>query len=678
MCAAVGSGNARRKTVGVLVLGDVGRSPRMQYHALSLAAEESVGRVLLIGYSGARCVPPVEALVQSGKIELVLLREELLPRPRSKIGYLAYAPAKAALQLAQLLLALLVWTPRMDVLLLQTPPAIPALAAAWLARAVTGCTVVVDWHNLGFSVLQHGGLGPRHPFVLFSYGYEGLLGLFLDGHLCVTRAMAGWLRERWGLEARTLYDRPPAMFQPANLGRSHTLFRSLRHALRRPGGGYLWPGQEGGVDPGVGDGAGGEVGSQAGEAGLLRRGCSAPAPYANGEPGPLEKNDPGPWADGGTPWTIIDSSGIVRARPKAPRLLVSSTSWSADEDFAILLSALQALDHALGAAHTGGSYTEGGGSGAAGGGRDGGCKASDGVVGGGQAGVGHAAASDSGMAHLQREAIVLSKAAQPPRATTKPARATTKPPLATTKPPPPTAPVSPAATSPPPPTTALPNGFPPPQVVVIVTGKGPLREYYTQQMARLHLFHVAVLTLWLEPADYPSLLAAADLGVCLHSSTSGLDLPMKVLDMLGTGLPVCAVRFQCLPELLSHGQNGLLFSDAAELAVQLTQLLAPTREAGERLGELRRGVAASEAKRPRWEENWRQVAAPILLGGPAGPPPLTHRAFKLLLLAAAAPAILAGLAVLGAALAWMEGRGWLSFDFDETEVVVPAWVAMLW
>lgn len=42
------------RTVQIVVLGDIGRSPRMQYHALSIAKHG--GRVYLIGYQGKKSI----------------------------------------------------------------------------------------------------------------------------------------------------------------------------------------------------------------------------------------------------------------------------------------------------------------------------------------------------------------------------------------------------------------------------------------------------------------------------------------------------------------------------------------------------------------------------------------------------------------------------------------------
>ncbi|XP_072275267.1 chitobiosyldiphosphodolichol beta-mannosyltransferase [Pyxicephalus adspersus] len=101
------------------------------------------------------------------------------------------------------------------------------------------------------------------------------------------------------------------------------------------------------------------------------------------------------------------------------------------------------------------------------------------------------------------------------------------------------------------------------------TGKGPLKEYYCKLIKELQLQNIHICTPWLEAEDYPVLLGSADLGVCLHKSSSGLDLPMKVVDMFGCCLPVCAVNFKCLPELVKHKENGLIFEDSKELAEQL-------------------------------------------------------------------------------------------------------------
>ena len=45
--------------VVVLVLGDVGRSPRMQYHAMSLSKLKCIDNVTLLGYTGEACIDTV-------------------------------------------------------------------------------------------------------------------------------------------------------------------------------------------------------------------------------------------------------------------------------------------------------------------------------------------------------------------------------------------------------------------------------------------------------------------------------------------------------------------------------------------------------------------------------------------------------------------------------------------
>lgn len=152
-----------------------------------------------------------------------------------------------------------------------------------------------------------------------------------------------------------------------------------------------------------------------------------------------------------------------------------------------------------------------------------------------------------------------------------------------------------------------------PKILAIITGKGPLKEYYLEQIKMLNqkkqLAHVLISSAWLSSEEYAMLLGAADLGVSLHKSTSGVDLPMKVVDMFGAGLPVAGwSRFEAWGELVHEGVNGRGFGDEQELQALLAELFSPS-QGGRGLAKLREG-ASKEGER-RWEQEWDSVAGPV-------------------------------------------------------------------
>lgn len=443
----------------------------MQYHARSLADLEVRGkrcRVSLIGYRGERCFPEVEG--HPG------IRQHLLPAGfpiPAGVPFVLAAPIKALVLMWRLSAALVLGVARPDVILVQNPPSIPTLLVAWIVSRIFGAKMVIDWHNFGFTVLSL-SKGEAHPFVKISRVYESFFARRADSHFSVTQAMSSWMLAEWSVKPTVVYDKAPEFFRQATAQEQHVLFGRLAKALE-PAARAL------GVD--VGGGA----------------------------------------------TLFTNPSGELR--PDRPALIISSTSWTEDEDFSILLDALVALDD-----------------------------------------------------HLSRE----------------------------------------------------PDRFPP--VLCVVTGKGPLKAYYEKQMAAMVLRRCAVCTMWLEPGDYPLLLGSADLGVCLHTSTSGLDLPMKVVDMFGCGLPVCAVGFNCLSELVRDGENGRVFGSTAELAEQLRALLAGcTSDGGNpELSRLRDGAKQHE----RWAPNWQRNAAPEFLNAAPGKPSAAAWLCAFTLLASAALAAL--------------------------------------
>ena len=417
----------RSRRVAVVVLGDLGRSPRMQYHALALA--ESGVDVDVVAYDGT---PPLAALREQPRVRL-----HLLPPSRSRqqddlpsaliAALMALRVCKQSLQLLWMLGLRL---PKPDFILAQNPPAIPTLLIALIAARVRSARLVIDWHNFGFSMLAL-RFKPENPLVRLARWYEQTLGRHGDRHICVSRAMSLELAAQWGIPgAIVLYDRPAAQFAPATPEMRQDFVNRILAELDFPSN-----------------------------------------------------------------------------RGQRPGLVVYPTSWTADEDFELLLEAAVRCNAMIGD-------------------------------------------------HDRRDA-----------------------------------------------------GHPYSHLVIVITGQGPLRDRYLKEIASLSLEKVHLRALWLTPEDYPMMLAAADLGLCCHRSSSGFDLPMKIADLMGAGAPVLALNYgACLAEQMRDGENGLLFETADQLAIQLYELFDGF-PASPRLDKLRDNV--QRLRSMQWSEGWNAEAAPI-------------------------------------------------------------------
>jgi beta-1,4-mannosyltransferase len=355
---------------------------------------------------------------------------------------------------------------------------------------------VIDWHNFSHAMLGlH--LSPRHALVRVLRWSERAVGSRADAHLCVSRALQTELADTWGIRASVLYDRPASRFRPTPLLARHDLFGRLADVLNVPA-----------LPPFAADPLHRETGplrrnaegrkTRVEETTLLTERFGSPA---------REPSAPAAAACENAGLSEAETELDVRLRADRPAVLVSATSWTADEDFELLLAALARLDEAL-----------------------------------------------------------QTKAGRREHA---------------------------------------------PSVLMLITGDGPLRLPFEQQLRGRRWQHVCVRTLWLSAEDYPLLLGSADMGVCVHRSASGLDLPMKILDMYGAGLPVCAFDYGvCIRELVRHEETGLLFSNAAQLADQLFLLFAPHPKETPLLRHMRRQVA--QARHERWEDLWTSAALPLL------------------------------------------------------------------
>jgi beta-1,4-mannosyltransferase len=157
-----------------------------------------------------------------------------------------------------------------------------------------------------------------------------------------------------------------------------------------------------------------------------------------------------------------------------------------------------------------------------------------------------------------------------------------------------------------------PPGLSSPALLVIFTGRGALRESFEARAARRNFKAIAVKTMWLEPADYPKLIGMADLGLCLHQSSSGLDLPMKLADLRGCGVPVAVFDYApVLAEVVTSGQHGVTFHDPGDLSTVFLSVAKGSIAADSPLAKARTWLAQNAPE--RWDAQWTAAARPVLL-----------------------------------------------------------------
>lgn len=149
-------------------------------------------------------------------------------------------------------------------------------------------------------------------------------------------------------------------------------------------------------------------------------------------------------------------------------------------------------------------------------------------------------------------------------------------------------------------------------LILFATGLGPGRGAFEARARAIEHPGLRIATGWLADDLYRDLLRAADLGISMHRSASGLDLPMKIVDMIEARLPVLAYDYApCLSELLPREQAAGLFTTSAELAARLETLLLDGAERG---GLARARAAMDDLATPSWADEWRRVALPVLIG----------------------------------------------------------------
>jgi len=543
---ALQSNNPR---IMIVCLGDLGRSPRMQYHALSCAARGWF--VDIIGLSGSDCQesltlnpfitihrfdPMIKfSLADSSSNKLQLL---------NKITRLILSPVKVISQCLQLLKIMLFTCHHSpSSILVQNPPSIPTLILALFVSLMRQSYFIIDWHNFGYSILSlslnnnNPNINGEHRLTLIARWYEHTIGKFAHGHLCVTNAMKNFLYDQWAIPATVLYDRPSTAFKRLSIEEQHLLWKDLesQNIINN------------------------EI--------ITKTILNHPARIKY----KLDNKINNKKMPDSTLFTYYDGQNY-HYRDDRPAVIISSTSWTADEDFNLLLTAIiqyeRACEEEIHDIENNNNGEEGS--------SDDEISTSPSTA-NSSSSLSQQQSSESSIYDLLIDDSIdgLSLACETLRR------------------------------------SRIHQSKLLPPLLIIITGRGPLQAEFLKNLSKFPLKHSFILCPFLKYEDYPRLLGSVDLGLSFHTSSSGKDLPMKVVDMFGAELPVCAINFQCLNELLgeTQGKRGFIFNTGEQLSLYLQALFGEFPNI-KIIDEMR--INVREWAQVRWDAPWNQLAAPVI------------------------------------------------------------------
>ena len=151
------------------------------------------------------------------------------------------------------------------------------------------------------------------------------------------------------------------------------------------------------------------------------------------------------------------------------------------------------------------------------------------------------------------------------------------------------------------------------KILFLITGRGPLRDKFMKKVEEAKLKYFEVKSIWLESDDYPKLLSLVDLGISLHYSSSGIDLPMKVVDMFSGCLPVASIYYDTIVELVEENKNGFLFKNDKDLCKILKNVIIEYSTTGkcEKIDKFRENLHKDLDKND-WVSQWKQRVIPSL------------------------------------------------------------------